>query len=538
MTDFSADQDRVRTLIEAGDATLGIECGSTRIKAVLIDGDCEVLAVGGYAWENQLVDGRWSYALEDVHTGVRAAYSSLVDDVQARYGVTPTTYASMGISAMMHGYLAFDADGELLVPFRTWRNVSTGPAAEALTEVLDFNIPQRWSVAHVYQAILDREDHVPAVAKVNTLAGYVHELLTGRHVLGVGDASGMFPIDTNSGDYDEARVKKFNELVAARGVSWGLRDLFPAVLSAGDDAGTLTAEGAAFLDPTGALKPGVPLCPPEGDAGTGMVATHAVAPRTGNVSAGTSIFAMVVLETALTKCHLEIDPVTTPDGAQVAMVHSNNGASEIDAWVGMFVKFAELAGMDMSVGDVYETLYRHALEGAADGDGLMAYNFLSGEPVLGVDEGRPLFVHAPDAEVTLANALRVQLMSIFAALRVGMDILRDEEGVELDRLFAHGGIFKTPGVAQKVLADALRTSIAVGETAGEGGAWGIAVLARYLVDRGDGESLAQYLDTRVFAGADVSVIDADADDAAAFERFLARYREGLDIVRAAAETVH
>lgn len=532
MTASSVSADERRAQIEQGRTALGIEFGSTRIKAVLIGPDFVTLAQGGHSWENQLVDGRWSYSLDAVREGLQDAYASLVEDVRRTWDVTPTTYGSIGISAMMHGYLAFDAEGHQLVPFRTWRNTSTAAASEELTELFSFNVPQRWSVAHVHQAVLDDEPHVPSLASINTLAGWVHESLTGRHVLGVGDASGMFPIDSDTCDYDAARLDAYDALIADRHLPWRLRDLLPTVLSAGQDAGSLTEEGALLLDPTGTLRPGVPMCPPEGDAGTGMVATNAVAPRTGNVSAGTSIFAMVVLERAMERVHLEIDPVTTPDGSQVAMVHSNNGASEIDAWVSMFVKFAELAGSDLSVGDVYDLLYRHALTGAPDGGGLLAYNLLSGEPIVGLEAGRPLFTHTPDADFTLANAMRTQLMTIFASLRIGMDILLKDEGVGLDRLFAHGGIFKTPGVAQKVLADALDTAIAVGATAGEGGAWGIAVLARFLVD-GEGRSLPAYLDEKVFAGADVSVIEPDPADREGFERFIERYRRGVEIVRAA-----
>lgn len=523
-----------RGQIEAGETALGIEFGSTRIKAVLIGPDHAPLASGGHSWENQLVDGRWSYDLDAVWEGLRDAYASLVTDVEGRYGVRPRTFGSMGISAMMHGYLASGTDGALLVPFRTWRNTSTGAASRALTELFGINVPQRWSIAHLYQAILDGEPHVARIASITTLAGLVHERLTGRRVLGVGDASGMFPIDSLTGDFDAERLARFDALVADRHLPWTLGELLPSVLSAGEDAGELSVEGAALLDPTGTLRPGVPMCPPEGDAGTGMVATNSVAPRTGNVSAGTSIFAMVVLEEALTRVHLELDPVTTPDGSPVAMVHSNNGASEIDDWVGLFVTFARLAGLEISTPQVYDLLYAHAMEGAADGGGLLAYNFLSGEPIVGLESGRPLFTHTPDADFSLATAMRTQLMTIFASLRIGMDILA-EEGVSLDRLFAHGGIFKTPGVAQQVLADALGTPVAVGETAGEGGAWGIAVLARFLVDGSRGQSLADYLDSRVFAGADVSVLAPTPEGASGFDAFMARYRRGLPIVRAATE---
>lgn len=528
----TAADDARRHQIEAGETALGIEFGSTRIKAVLIGADHTPLASGGHSWENQLVDSRWSYDLGAVWEGLQDAYASLVEDVEDRYGVRPTTFGSIGISAMMHGYLASDAGGELLVPFRTWRNTSTGPASEALTDLFQVNVPQRWSIAHLYQAVLDGEPHVPHIASLTTLSGLVHERLTGRHVLGVGDASGMFPIDSSTADYDDARIEQFDALVGDRHLPWTLRDLLPMVLTAGEDAGALTPAGAALLDPTGALRPGIPLCPPEGDAGTGMVATNAVAPRTGNVSAGTSIFAMVVLEEALKQVHVELDPVTTPDGSPVAMVHSNNGASEIDDWVGLFVTFARLAGLEITTPQVYDLLYLHAMEGAPDGGGLLAYNFLSGEPIVGLEEGRPLFTHTPEAEFTLANAMRTQLMTIFASLRIGMDILL-EEGVGLDRLFAHGGIFKTPGVAQQVLADALGTPVAVGATAGEGGAWGIAVLARYLVAKDPGQSLPDYLDTRVFADADISVLAPSEDGRTGFDTFMARYRRGLPIALAA-----
>lgn len=521
-------------LIASGRTALGIEFGSTRIKAVLIGPDHEVLASGGHAWENRLVDGLWSYSLDEVRDGLQDAYASLVADVEERYGLVPTTYGSIGISAMMHGYLAFDAEGRQLVPFRTWRNTSTGRAAAELIGAFDFNIPLRWSIAHLHQAVIDEEPHVRSLASITTLAGWVHRELTGRNVLGVGDASGMFPIDSTTGTYDAARIAAYDALVADRDPGWRLADLLPEVLSAGEDAGALTEAGARLLDPTGALEPGIPFCPPEGDAGTGMVATNAVARRSGNISCGTSVFLMVVLERALARLHTEVDMVTTPDGSPVAMVHSNNGASEIDAWVGMFVEFAKLAGVELSVPRVYDLLYLNALEGDADGGGLLAYNTLSGEPIIGLDGGRPLFTHAPEAAFTLANAFRTQLMSIFASIRVGLDIL-GEEGVALDRLFAHGGLFKTPGVAQKILADALGISVSVGETAGEGGAWGIAVLARYAVAKDEGESLPAYLDEKVFASARASVIDADPADHEAYGRFLDRYLRALPAVRAAAE---
>lgn len=522
----------VKELIESGNTSLGIELGSTRIKAVLIGPDHEVLASGGHSWENQLVDGLWSYSLTAVVEGIQDAYADLVAQVEKRYGAVPTTYGSLGVSAMMHGYLALDEDGGQLAPFRTWRNTNTGRAAEELIEAFGFNIPLRWSIAHLHQAVIDEEPHVGRIASINTLAGWVHQRLTGERVLGVGDASGMFPIDSTTGDYDADMIAAYDALVTERRLPWKVKDVLPKVLPAGAPAGSLTAEGALLLDPAGRLRPGVPMCPPEGDAGTGMVATNSVAQRTGNISCGTSVFLMIVLEKALERLHTEVDMVTTPDGSPVAMVHSNNGASEIDAWVAMFVEFSKLVGHEISVPEVYDLLYFNALKGEADGGGLLAYNTLSGEPILELDQAVPLFAHGPEARFTLANAIRVQLMSIFATVRVGLDIL-GAEGVALDRLFAHGGLFKTPGVAQKVLADALGISVSVGETAGEGGAWGIAVLARYLVARAEGETLPEYLDAKVFADAGASVIESDAADHEAYDRFLARYRAALPAVQAA-----
>jgi len=430
-----------RAAIAAADTALGIEFGSTRIKAVLIGPDHEVLATGGHGWENHLEGGLWSYGLNEVLAGLQSAYASLVANVRERYDVTPVSYGSIGISGMMHGYLAFDADDNLLAPFRTWRNTNTGRAADELTRLFGFNIPLRWSIAHLHQAVLDAEEHAPRVARLTTLAGWVHYRLTGRHVLGVGDASGMFPIDSTTGTYVESYLDQYEAMVEGL-VPWRLRDVLPTVLSAGQDAGTLTPEGAALIDPTGTLRPGIALCPPEGDAGTGMIATNAIAQRTGNISCGTSVFLMAVLERSLTELHTEIDMVTTPDGSPVAMVHSNNGASEIDAWVGWFADFARLVGADVSVPAIYDALYNHALTGDADAGGVMAYNTLSAEPLVGQEAAQPVFTHTAEARVTLANAVRAQLMSVFAAVRIGVDILR-EEGVRLDSLFAHGGLFKT-----------------------------------------------------------------------------------------------
>ncbi|MHA7987364.1 xylulokinase [Rathayibacter sp. CAU 1779] len=523
-------------VIRSGRAVLGIELGSTRIKACLIGDDPSVtIASGSHSWENRFVDRRWTYTLDDVWSGLRAAYADLVADVRRRYDAELASLRAIGVSAMMHGYLPFDASGELLVPFRTWRNTTTGAAAAELSELFGVNIPLRWSVAHYRQAVLDAEPHVPHVAFLTTLAGYVHWKLTGCRVLGVGDASGMFPIDSATGTYDADLLARFDALTAGSDL---LADLLPEVLSAGDPAGELTAEGAALLDPSGALRPGIPLCPPEGDAGTGMVATNAVAPRTGNVSAGTSIFAMVVLERALAASHEELDLVTTPSGDPVAMVHCNNGASELAEWVGLFERFAGLAGASVDSDRVFELLFREALDGEADAGGLLAYNYLAGEPVTGTTEGRPLFVRTPDSRFTLANVMRAQLYGVFGTLSLGMRVLADE-GVALDRMHAHGGIFRTAGVAQGILAAALDAPVAVAETAAEGGAWGIAVLAAYLAAGGaaSGSSLADYLNDTVFRDAESAVVAPDPADVAGFADYLDRYRAGLAIERAAADAL-
>ncbi|WP_099332659.1 xylulokinase [Actinomyces minihominis] len=521
--------------IAAGEAALGIEFGSTRIKAVLIDASGTPIATGGFDWENQLVDGLWSYPEEQIWEGLRGAYASLCSDVKQRYDLEITHLGAMGISAMMHGYIALDEDGQLLAPFRTWRNTNTGPATEILSEALNFNMPHRWSGAHLYQAVLDGEDHLGSIRQITTLAGLVHQKLSGRSVLGIGDASGMFPIDPVAHDYDQKRLAKFDELLAQAQVPFSLRDVLPPVLVAGQDAGHLTEAGARLLDPSGTLQPGVLMCPPEGDAGTGMVATNAVAARTGNVSAGTSIFAMVVLERDLARVHPELDMVTTPDGLPVAMVHSNNGASEWDQWVGVFAELIESAGFTLPRPALYDLAYAKALEGAADGGGLVAYNFLSGEPIVGLDQGRPLFFRTPDSPVTLANFMRTQLMAIFGVLRLGMDILIEDEGVQLDRLLAHGGLFKTPVVAQKIMAGALRTPVEVSTTAGEGGPWGMALLALYTSQFAQEMTLPQFLDTKIFARMDSSVIEPDPADIEGFNSFLGRYRRGLPAEAAAGE---
>jgi sugar (pentulose or hexulose) kinase len=522
--------------ITDGRTALGIEFGSTRIKAVLIGPDHAPLAVGSHDWENQFVDRLWTYSLDAVWTGVQQSVAALADDVRGRHGVELSTVGALGVSAMMHGYLAFDADGALLTPFRTWRNTNTGRAAERLSAEFGCNIPHRWSVAHLYQAILDGEEHVGRLDHLTTLAGYVHWQLTGEKVLGIGDASGMFPIDGATGRYSAAMLARFDQLAGEAGADMELAALLPAIAVAGRPAGTLAA-GAALLDPTGRLRPGIPLCPPEGDAGTGMVATNSVAPRTGNVSAGTSIFAMVVLEHELARVHRELDLVTTPAGDPVAMVHCNNGASELDAWAGLFAEFARALGTEVSSSQVFETLFTAALDGASDGGGMLAYNYLSGEPITDLEEGRPLFLRSPDSRLDLGTFMRTQLFSSLATLRIGMDVLQKSEGVRLDRMFAHGGLFKTAGVGQRFLAAAIDTPVSVGDVAAEGGAWGIAVLAAFATDGSPDRSLADFLDTTVFADAGLQTVEPDPIDVAGFDAFMQRYVAALPVERAAVEHV-
>jgi sugar (pentulose or hexulose) kinase len=522
--------------ITGGRTALGIELGSTRIKAVLIGPDHAPLAVGSHDWENRLVDRLWTYSLDDVWTGVQQSFAALADDVRRRHGVELAGVGALGVSAMMHGYLAFDADGALLAPFRTWRNTNTGRAAERLSAEFGCNIPHRWSVAHLYQAILDREVHVGRIDHLTTLAGYVHWQLTGEKVLGVGDASGMVPIDAGTGGYDATMLARFDQLAAEAGVELSLAELLPAIAVAGQPAGTLTEAGAALLDPTGRLRAGVPCCPPEGDAGTGMVATNSVAPRTGNVSAGTSIFAMVVLERELSRVHRELDLVTTPAGDPVAMVHCNNGASELNAWAGLFAEFARALGAEVDPSKVFQTLFAAALGGASDCGGMLSYNYLSGEPITHLEEGRPLFLRSPDSTLDLGTFMRTHLFASLATLRIGMDVLQKTEGVRLDRMFAHGGLFKTEGVAQRFLAAAIDTPVSVSDVAGEGGAWGIAVLAAFAA--GDsGQSLADYLESTVFAGASLRTAEPDPIDAAGFDAFMERYVAALPVERAAVEHV-
>ena len=510
---------------------LGIELGSTRIKAVLIDERHIPVAQGDYEWENQLVNGVWTYSMDMVHTGLQACFANLKADVKAKFGAELTTVGAIGVSAMMHGYLPFDKDGKQLAEFRTWRNTITGEAAEELTALFGFNIPQRWSIAHLYQAILNGEDHLPRLATLTTLAGYIHLRLTGEKVMGVGEASGMFPIDSGKLDYDEGMVQKFKALTGI-----ALREILPKVLPAGENGGTLTEAGARFLDPTGTLKPGIPVAPCEGDAGTGMAATNSVRPRTGNVSAGTSDFAMIVTEKPL-GVHREIDMVTTPDGAPVAMVHCNNCTSDINAWVNLFAEYSELMGLPVNKGELFTKLFRKALEGDADCGGLMSFNYFSGEGVTDLDEGRPLFTRMPNASFTLANFMRTHLLSALATLKIGLDILTKTEQVPIDKLYGHGGFFKTPGVGQRMLSAAVGAPVSVMETAGEGGPYGMALLCAYMLWKEEGESLADYLDNKVFAGTEASTLMAEPSDIAGFSVFLSRYRKALPLEKCATEVL-
>ena len=521
--------DAVKQTIEAGKAIAGIELGSTRIKTVLIDEDHVPIASGSYDWENKLDGHIWTYSLEDIWKGLQGSYQDMVRDVKEKYGAEVKKLAAIGFSAMMHGYMAFDSQDQLLVPFRTWRNTITGQAADELTKLFQYNISQRWSIAHLYQAILNGEEHVKDVAYFTTLSGYIHWQLTGQRVLGIGDASGMFPINIQDKDFDSGMIEKFDELVKDKGYPWKLRQIMPQVLTAGEDAGTLTEEGAKRLDPSGALEAGIPVCPPEGDAGTGMAATNSVAVRTGNVSAGTSVFAMIVLEKELSKVHTEIDMVTTPSGSLVAMAHANNCTSDLNAWVSIFREFSEAMGMKVDMNQLFGTLYNKALEGDPDCGGLLSYGYYSGENIIPVDEGRPVFVRTPESRFNLANFMRTHLYAALGALKIGMDILVKEEKIQIDKILGHGGLFKTPGVGQRIMAAAMQAPVSVMETAGEGGAWGIALLAAYEVLREEDETLESYLADKVFAGNEGVRMEPDAGDVAGFEKFIERFKNGLSI---------
>ena len=523
--------------ILTGRTTLGIELGSTRIKTVLMDENYDAIAVGNHNWENRLVDDIWTYSIEEIWKGIRGSYKSLAEDAKNKYDVTITTIGAIGFSAMMHGYMVFDKEGEILVPFRTWRNTITEKASDVLTNLFSYNIPQRWSIAHLYQAILNKENHVKDIDYLITLEGYVHWKLTGKKVLGIGDCAGMFPVDSKTKDFNQKMINKFDMLIEKEGFSWKLKDILPKCLLAGESAGKLTKEGAKLLDPSGNLQAGIPFCPPEGDAGTGMVATNSVAKRTGNVSAGTSVFAMVVMEEELKNVHKEIDIVTTPSGDPVAMVHCNNCTSDINAWVSVFKEFSELIGAKIDMNELFSLLFNKALEGDSDCGGLLSYCYLSGEPITNLEEGRPLFVRTPNAKFNLANFMRTHLYTSLGALKIGLDILSKEENVKIDQITGHGGFFKTKGVGQRIMAAATNSKVAVMDTAGEGGAWGIALLASYMLKKDKNEPLEDYLTNRVFADKTVTIMEADQEDIKGYKQFIERYIEGLPIERTAIEGI-
>ena len=519
----------ISDIIKEGITSVGIEFGSTRIKAVLIGEDYSVLASGAYDWENKLKDGIWTYSEDEIKSGLQGCFSALKADIKEKYDVTLDKTASMGISAMMHGYLAFDEKGELLVPFRTWRNTITEQAADILTEKFGFNIPQRWSIAHLYQAILNNEEHVSKIRFITTLAGYVHWLLTGKKTIGIGDGSGMFPIDVKNGCYNKEMLAEFEKLTSNTAFKASLSDILPEIVPVGECAGILTKEGALILDPTGAFESGVPFCPPEGDAQTGMVATNSIAPRTGNVSAGTSIFAMSVLEKDLSSVYRQIDIVTTPCGNPVAMVHCNNCSTELDCWVRLFGETLKTFGVEVSKSELYDKLYAAALSGETDCGGIISCNYHSGEHVTGFTEGRPFVLRSPSSALTLPNFMRSLIYSCMSTLKIGMDILINKEKIRLDKIYAHGGLFKSPITGQRFLAAALGVPVALMESAGEGGAWGIAILASYLANKADGEALETYLEKRVFEGKTGKCMPPDENDMKGFETYIEQYRKGLAV---------
>ena len=525
----------IRNSIINGKTALGIEFGSTRIKSVLINENNEPIASGSHDWENRYINNIWTYTLDDIWTGLQNSYKNMADEVKEKYGVVIEKIGAIGISAMMHGYMVFNKENELLVPFRTWRNTITEKASEELTRIFNYHIPQRWSIAHLYQAILNNESHVDDINFQTTLEGYIHWKLTGQKVIGIGEASGMFPIDIETKNYNERMIQKFDEIIASKNLSWKLSDILPRVLLAGENAGVLTEEGAKLLDVTGNLKWGIPFCPPEGDAGTGMVATNSITKRTGNVSAGTSVFAMIVLEKELSKVYEEIDLVTTPTGNLVAMVHCNNCTSDLNAWVGLFKEYTEALGIEVDMNKLFSILYNKALEGDADCGGLLAYNYFSGEHITGFEEGRPLFVRSPESKFNLANFMRVNLFTSLGALKTGLDILLKKEDVRLDKILGHGGLFKTKNVGQKIMAAAIDAPVSVMDTAGEGGAWGIALLASYMLNKLENEKLDDYLAKKVFADKIGTTINPDSKDVEGFNNFIKRYSEGLAIERAAIE---
>jgi len=516
---------------------LGIELGSTRIKAAAVDEHGKPLASGGFDWENRFENGVWTYSLDDVWCGIRKSYGELVEDYKMKTGSALPGLSGIGISAMMHGYLVLDKNDDQLTEFRTWRNTITEESAAILTESFGFNIPQRWSIAHLHRAVTNRESHVGEIYHLTTLAGYVHYKLTGEKVVGIGEGSGIMPIDSEKNNYHAGMIGKFNDLIAGFNLPWTLIDILPKVLCAGDYAGSLTAEGARLLDPTGTLGPGVPFCPPEGDAGTGMVATNAITPHTGNVSAGTSVFAMLVLDKALSKLHTEIDMVATPAGKPVAMVHCNNCTADLDAWVNLIDDAMRLMGAKTDKTTLYRSLYNAALSGDPDCGGLVSVNYLSGEHLTGFYEGRPLFVRTPESKFNVENFMRSLLLSSMATLKIGMNILTDEEGVSVSKLLGHGGLFKTPIVGQKLMAGVLNIPIAVMESAGEGGSWGIALLAAYSGTKGPEESLEEFLNNKIFAGTALNTIEPDPDDVTGFEKYLKCYRAALEVEKTAVDVL-
>ncbi len=528
---------RAQQSISSGQTFLGIELGSTRIKAVLTDQNHQPIASGSHTWENSFRDGYWTYSLEEIQDGIRKCYASLQQSVEEQYALPLRTFGAIGVSAMMHGYLAFNEDNQLLAPFRTWRNTVTGEAAEALTGMFHFSIPQRWSIAHLYQAILNEEEHVKEISYLTTLAGYIHWLLTGEKVIGIGDASGMFPVDPQTKQYDEKMLRIFDEKISNKEYSWSLARILPKVLLAGSPAGFLTDYGAGLLDPIGTLQAGIPFCPPEGDAGTGMTATDSVAPNTGNVSAGTSIFAMIVLKEPLSEVYPEIDVVTTPSGEPVAMVHCNNCLGDFDAWVSLMGQAAKLMGADFKTPELYDKLYEAALAGDTDCGGLLAYNYISGEHVTGFSEGRPLFVRRPDSRFSLENVMRTHLYASLGTISIGMETLLQKENVQIQKISGHGGFFKSSYAGQRMMSCALRSPVCVMKTAGEGGPWGMAILAAYMIQKNSGETLEEYLSGRVFANAEMITVNPDSNDMNGFRIFMKSYRAGLAIERRATELI-
>ncbi|WP_208560865.1 xylulokinase [Marinilactibacillus kalidii] len=524
-------------VIDQNTLSLGIEFGSTRVKAVLINDQFAPIASGAYDWENKLIDGYWTYDLDEVWSGLQIAYKELFENVRAEYDVKLTKVASIGFSGMMHGYLSFNKNAELLVPFRTWRNTTTDAASKKLTELFAFNIPHRWTISHLYQAILNKEAHVKEIDFVTTLAGYVHWKLTGERVVGVGEAAGMFPIDSEIIDFDKKRVAQFNELEEVKSFDWSITEIFPKVLAAGSVAGKLSEEGANLIDPTGHLMAGIPFCPPEGDAGTGMVATNSVAERTGNISAGTSVFSMIVLEEALSSYYEEIDMVTTPTGKPTAMVHCNNFTTDINAWAKLFGELIEALGLSVDKNQLFTTLFEQSLKADSDGGKLVSCNYYSGEPITGLEEGRPLFVQMPDSVLSLPNFMRTQIYSALATLKIGMDILTSKEDVRVDQLLGHGGFFKTKYVGQKMMADALNVPVTVMETAGEGGPWGMALLAAYLLRKQDGETLEAFLDKQVFSSEVPNTVEPSKVESNDFEEFMKRYTMMLDVEKQAVQSL-